>query len=855
MFSESPVGTPVVEHVDAPTEGKLRHPQLRGRDGSAAGKDGTTDSHLFLAFNEYEADGVTRRTLDSYGISRRVLEEYGVSRRVMDSYGVTRRVMEEYGVTRRVMESYGVTRRVLSAYGITAEVLEDNNYQVTQSLLHSFGTSMKGIEAQGVSRRVLEEYGVTRRMMDAYGLSDAQYDAALAAWERTIRLKVRIDSARPGIFISLGALSLETFLEEIADDSDIAFVEVDLRVHGPAVGSVSQTLDSAELTPWGVESIGSAESASLDASSVHVFVLDSGVLDNDLNVVEQKDFTMLFLNRDQAFIDEDALIQMPFFDPGDRGNPADQTGHGSHIAGTVAALANGTQVVGVAPGAKIHSLKIMTETGETDITTLMAAIDYVIAQRLSHPTTPMVMNLSLGMNIETTSYNVLDEAIRRAYQNNILSVVSAGNSAMDASTYSPAHVAEALTVGSYGQSGSLSAFSNFGSVVDLHAPGDMIASLSNNPTDVANNYAILESGTSMAAGHVTGAAALILAESPQVSPGVLTDALLAKAKETVTAVPSGTTALSVWAGSASPRTAPSGGPSTTTTSSTSSTSTTSTTTTSSPSGTSSDTSSPSTSTNGLPPFYNFAITAGFDIDIYSATSLWTGFEDASSSGNASVFANQFLDLDNSLSEINGFSYNGSPYVRGEDEQDPMPDVWATWMEQVPQPNYNPAGIPGNVSVDPIAIPRLDVQQFKSQATRVSKKNLVLNGHYDLGTKENPTVWYVDGNVTTRGEVTFSGYGVFLTKGTITINNSITNSDMKSETMLGLYANNTITFKSAGLTVAAHVFTNSSVLVLRDLTLYGNITAGGNVSWKSQGHNQLYFREAPKPITDIFWPVN
>ncbi len=820
MFSEGPSDSTVIERPDAPTEGKLRHPQLQGRDGSAAGKDGTTDSHLFVAFSEYEPDGVTRRMLDSYGVTRRVLSEYGVTRRVMESYGISRRVLEEYGVSRRVLDAYGVTRRVLAAYGITAEVLADHSYEITQSLLRSYGTDMKTIEAQGVSRRVLEEYGVTRRMLDAYGLSDADYDAALAAWERTIRLKVRIDSARPGIFISLGTLSLETFLDEIADDSDIAFVEIDLHVYGPSVGSISQSIDSAELTPWGVDAIGSGESAHLDASGVHVFVLDSGVYRNDLNVVEEKDFTMLFLNRDQTHLDDTAIMEMPFFDPGDGGNPVDETGHGSHIAGTVAALANGTQVVGVAPGAQIHSLKVMTETGETDVTTLMAAIDYVIAQKLAHPTTPMVMNLSLGMNIETTSYNVLDEAIRRAYQNNILSVVSAGNSGMDAATYSPAHVEEALTVGAFGQSGSRSSFSNFGSVVDLQAPGDMIASLSNDPMDIASNYAILESGTSMAAAHVTGAAALVLAASPQSSPGIITDALMGKARESVAGVPAGTTKLSVWAGPSKP----------------------------------SEGGSTATDTS-LPPFYNFAITSGNRIDIYEETTLWAGLEDASNSGNASVFANQFLDLDNPHSRIRGFSYNAAPYVRGSDTQDPQPDLWASWMEHVPQPNYNPAGIPGNVSVDAIEIPILDVNLQKTHANRVTNKNLVLSGHYDLGTKENPTVWFVNGNVVTRGDITFSGYGVFLAKGTITINNSITNAEMKAETMLGLYANNSITFKNSGLTVAAHVFTNSSVMVLRDLTLYGNITAGGNVSWKSQGHNELFFRQAPKPITDIFWPVN
>lgn len=830
-------------------ESKLRHPQLRSLAGSVAGKDGVDESQLFVAFNEYEPDGVTRRVLDAYGVTRRILNEYGVTRRVLEQYGVTRRVLNEYGVTRRVLDSYGVTRRVLEHYGITAQILEDYAYEITEELLEAYGTDMATLEAQGVTRRVLNEYGVTRRVLDRYGLSDADFDAALAAWERTIKLKVRIDAARPGIFLSIGTLPLSTFLDEIADDEDIAFAEIDLAIEGPAVGTVTRTPAGAELLPWGVDAIGSDQMAWLDASNVHVYLLDSGVLKNDVTVVERKDFSMLFENRNQTDWDDSAMLELPFFDPGDQGNPDDLTGHGTHIAGTIGALSNGTQVVGVAPGAQIHSLKVMTEAGQTDVTTVLSAIDYVISEKLANPTRPMVMNLSLGMNIESTSYNVLDEGVKRAIENGILAVVSAGNSGMDASTFSPAHVAEALTVGAYGQDGSLSSFSNRGHVVDLSAPGDLIPSLSNNLNDVAANYAVIESGTSMAAGHVTGAAALVLAESPNLSPSRVIDVLMGKARSTVAQTPNGTTNLSLWAGLSKP--IDGGGDNGTATES------------------------------SLPPFYNFAITSGGRIDVQGRTDLWAGFEDSAAGGNASVFANGFLDLDNDDSRINGFSYNASPYSPGGDYRDPDRDTWKSWMGSVVQPNYNPAGILGNVAVEAIEIPHLDVNMFKSQATKVSRRSVTLRGHYELGTKEEPMVWFVNGDVTTRGGVTFSGYGVLLVRGSIIISDDITptldlgevigsvlgllfgSSDPEpepeatpiTETMLGLYANESVTFKRSGLTVAAHVFTNSDVRVLRDLTLYGNITAAGDVSWVSGGHNTLYFLEAPRALTDIFWPLD
>lgn len=810
---------------DSPTglaeDGKLRNPHFANLTGSTASKDGVDESQLFVAFNEYEADGVTRRVLDGYGITRRVLEEYGITRRVLEEYGISRRVLEEYGVSRRVMESYAITRRVLESYGITAADLEANNYDISRAFLRNFGVSFKDLEAHGVSRRVLDDYGVSRRVLDDYGVSDAAYDAALAAWERTIKLKVRIDSARPGIFISLGSLSLATFLDEIASDTDIAFAEIDLPMQMP-VGAISHTDAGSELLPWGVSDIGAVESQFLNAGNVRVYVLDSGVYKNDLLVEEEKDFTMLFENRSQTHWDDSAIMSMPYFDPGHDGNPADETGHGSHIAGTIAAQVNDHQVVGVAPGARIHSLKVMTSAGQTDITTLLAALDYVIAQKHANPTQAMVVNMSLGMDIQTTAYNVLDEGVKRAVENGILVVVSAGNSGQDASTFSPAHVAEALTVGSYGQTGAASTFSNFGPVVDLFAPGEMIASLSNNPNDVAANYAVLDDGTSMAAAHVTGAAALILAETPQASPSVITDALLGKARPSVTGVTDVTTNLAVWAAPGK-----SGG----------------------------EASGSVTNSSGLPPFYNFAITAGLTIDIYESATLWTGFEDPTSSGNASLFSNKFLDLDNGNSTIRGFSYNAEAYQKGSDVQDPEPATWASWMQEVPQPNYNPSGLPGNVAVDAIDIPYLDVDQFKGLATRVSNKDLTLRGHYELGTRENPTIWFVNGNMRTREAVTFSGYGVFLVKGAISISHDITGAEGKAETTLGLYANNSITFKSAGLTVAAHIFTNNHVLVLKELHLYGNITAGGTVAWKTESPNELFFREPPRLLTNIFWPVN
>ena len=416
---------------------KLHHPQLLGQATvqTAAGKSaGEETVHLFIAFNEYEADGVTQRVLDKYGLTMDILEEYGVTRRVLDKYGITQRVLDEYGVTQRVLDKYGLTMDIL------------------------------------------EEYGVTRRILDKYGVTREQLEEEMNNFERDFRLKVRIDTTPPGIFVSFSSDFLDEFLQAIMADLDIAFVEPDPGIDLVPLVRLPDDPNSTQVVPWNIDRVGGSLGSFDD--DVHVYLLDSGIYNNDLNVVEQKDFTMLFENRDQETWDDSAIIEMPFFDPGEEGNPADETGHGTHIAGTIGAENDTDGIRGVAPGVQIHSLKVLTAEGRTDITTLVAALDYVTVQKLANPNTPMIVNLSLGTDIGTSAYNVLDIAAARATENGVVVVVSAGNSGVDAATYSPAHAAEAITVGAYDRGDRFTSYSNYGPAVDILAPGDWVVSLS-----------------------------------------------------------------------------------------------------------------------------------------------------------------------------------------------------------------------------------------------------------------------------------------------------------------------------------------------------------------------------------------
>ncbi|MHC0432349.1 S8 family peptidase [Streptomyces sp. O3] len=186
----------------------------------------------------------------------------------------------------------------------------------------------------------------------------------------------------------------------------------------------------------------------------------------------------------------------------------DGNGHGTHVAGTVAGSS-----YGVAKKADLVSVRVLDNNGSGTIASVVGGIDWVTQNAKK----PAVANMSLGGGANST----LDDAVRNSIASGVTYAVAAGNSNADASGYSPARVAEALTVGSTTSSDSRSSFSNYGSVLDIFAPGSSITSAWNSSDSASNTI----SGTSMAAPHVAGAAALILADNPAYSPAQVGSAI------------------------------------------------------------------------------------------------------------------------------------------------------------------------------------------------------------------------------------------------------------------------------------------------------------------------------------------
>jgi subtilisin len=286
-----------------------------------------------------------------------------------------------------------------------------------------------------------------------------------------------------------------------------------------------QAQGNDQTVPWGVVDVNAPNSSraknagkAVIIGNVDVFIVDTGVFQGhpDLNLVESVNFS------------------------NDR-TPSDLNGHGTHVAGTVGATDNTAGVVGVAPGVRLHSVKVLDQNGSGGMSNVLAGVDYVVGWKRKNPSAAVVANLSVGFYSGSTAYNAIDEAIENAISQGVMFVIAAGNDGRDAAMASPSHVRSAITVGAYGQGEGLSRFSNRGSTVTVNAPGENILS-----TWKGNSYARLN-GTSMATPHVAGLAALYLSVNQRATPAQIKQGVISMARSgLVKGAPQGTTTLAAY---------------------------------------------------------------------------------------------------------------------------------------------------------------------------------------------------------------------------------------------------------------------------------------------------------------------
>lgn len=324
----------------------------------------------------------------------------------------------------------------------------------------------------------------------------------------------------------------------VAADPRVRAVTLDRRISA-----------ATQETPPGIARVGaplSSTRAGNGAGDVDadIAILDTGIdFDHpDLNVAGGTDCVSTGLFGGPLLAEEASLGADPSPSPEPLTEPEDYDdlrGHGTHIAGIAAARDNGVGVVGVAPGARLWAVRVLDARGNGSLSTLICGIEWVTA----HADVIDVANMSLsGLDPDLGCQDgALHEAICSSVAAGVTYTVAAGNSGKDAEDYSPASYSEVITVSALadfdGKPGGLgenpaplscpgtddefAPFSNFGPDVDLIAPGVCI-----NSTWMRGGYAEL-SGTSQAAAHAAGAAALYLASHPDATPAQVRSALVA----------------------------------------------------------------------------------------------------------------------------------------------------------------------------------------------------------------------------------------------------------------------------------------------------------------------------------------
>lgn len=276
----------------------------------------------------------------------------------------------------------------------------------------------------------------------------------------------------------------------MSNDPRVLFVEEDSYI------SVEATQTNA---PWGLDRVdqrnvplNTSYNYVKTGSGVHVYVIDTGIRTSHVD----------FGGRASA--DYDSMY--------DGQNGIDCHGHGTHVAGTI-----GGTTYGIAKSTRLHAIRVLGCNGIGTVATAVEGIDWVTANHIS----PAVANMSMGSNASP----LMDFAVQGSIAAGVTYVVAAGNSNADACQYSPARLPSAITVGASDQSDTRAAFSNFGSCVDMFAPGVGITSAWA-WSDVAINSA---NGTSMASPHVAGTVALFLEDNPTATPAQATAALMGDA--------------------------------------------------------------------------------------------------------------------------------------------------------------------------------------------------------------------------------------------------------------------------------------------------------------------------------------
>ncbi|MFD9433673.1 S8 family peptidase [Streptomyces sp. NPDC060002] len=348
--------------------------------------------------------------------------------------------------------------------------------------------------AAGSPTAVKDSYLVTLKSQAGFKASSATGKNLVKGYGGTVGKT--FGSALNGYTATLSA----TEARRLAADPAVATVEQNQTVR------VSDTTQSS--APWGLDRVdqtslplsGTYTYPDTAGSGVTAYVIDTGVRITHSQISGRASYGYDAVDGDTT--------------------ASDGNGHGTHVATTIAG-----STYGVAKKAKIVAVRVLDNAGSGTTAGVIAGIDWVT----NNHSGPSVANLSLGGGASTT----LDTAVRNSIASGVTYAVAAGNSSANASSYSPARVTQAITVGATTSTDARASYSNYGSVLDIFAPGSSITA-GWYTSDTATNTI---SGTSMATPHVAGAAAVYLAGHTSATPAQVATALVNGATSNVVTSP------------------------------------------------------------------------------------------------------------------------------------------------------------------------------------------------------------------------------------------------------------------------------------------------------------------------------
>lgn len=323
------------------------------------------------------------------------------------------------------------------------------------------------VRGPGEVSRNPDVVSMAAEMADTYGVAvDLTYETALRGFSMA---------------------ATEKQLDRLLSDPRVDFIEED---------GVVEAIATQSGATWGLDRsdqrdlpLNSTYVYDATASNVRAYILDTGIL--------------------ASHVDFGGRVLSGFTAISDGRGSSDCNGHGTHVAGTV-----GGATWGIAKEVRLVPVRVLGCNGSGTNSGVIAGIDWVAANHVK----PAVANMSLGGGASSAT----DTAVTNLVNAGVFTAVAAGNNNANACNYSPARAAAAMTVGSTTNTDARSSFSNFGTCLDIFAPGSSITA----PWYTSNTATNTISGTSMASPHVAGVAALYLASNPSATQSAVTTAII-----------------------------------------------------------------------------------------------------------------------------------------------------------------------------------------------------------------------------------------------------------------------------------------------------------------------------------------